>query len=123
MPKTKTRQLKDAKRDLDRCLAQYAPSTASERSLSFIALTKAFEVTVEYAWKKLKHDVEDSGLEANSPKESVRESARIGIIDEPELWIDAINARNLSVHDYFSLEEKDYVAIIRRFAQSVEKIL
>lgn len=123
MVKVRLRQLKDAKADLDRCLAQYEPSTSTERSLTFIALTKAFEVTLEYGWKKLKYEIEDRGLEANSPKDSVREAARIGLINHPELWIAAINARNLSVHDYFSLEEKDFVEVIKNFNNSLKTII
>lgn len=123
MLKAKTRQLKDAKSDLDRCFSHYIPSTPRERSISFIALTKAFEVALEYGWKKLKHEIEDRGLEANSPKDAAREAARLGLIDNPDIWINAINARNLSVHDYFSLEEKDFVEVIHNFAESLKKIL
>jgi hypothetical protein len=32
----------------------------------------AFEVTLEYGWKKLKYEIEDRGLEADSPKDSAR---------------------------------------------------
>ena len=83
--------------------------------LAFLAVTKAFEVFLEYSWKKLKQKVEDEGIEVYSPKETIREAARLELIDNPELWIKAINARNESVHDYYSMTEDDFIKLIKRF--------
>ena len=123
MESKKTSKLKSAHRDLKRCLAAYEPSIGDERSISFLALTKAFEVCLEYGWKELKADVEDRGLEAQSPKDAVREAARVGRIEDPELWIKAINARNLSVHNYFSLSEKDFVGLIEAFEKEIRALI
>ena len=107
-----------ARDDFKEAYKQYAKATDSKK-VFFLALTKAFEVLLEYAWKTLKQQVEDTGLEAYSPKDVVRESAKLGIINNPELWIKAINARNESVHDYYSMKEEDFVALIRRFEKEV----
>lgn len=114
MASKKRRDFAESISDLKRCLDEYKPSEQA-RSTSLLALTKAFEISLEYGWKLLKREVEEKGLEANSPKDAVREAARVGIIDDPVLWLDAIDARNLSVHDYFSLGESDFVKLIRRF--------
>ncbi len=116
----RTRRFYEAVRDLGRCLSSYTPSSTNYRTIEFIALTKAFEICLEYGWKDIKREIEDRGLEGNSPKDAVREGARIGLIADPALWIDAINARNLSVHDYFSLGEADFVQLVRRFYNSVK---
>ena len=119
----RARRLDEAFNDFSRCLAAYEPSGAEGRSITFIALTKAFEVCMEYAWKTLRAAVEDRGLEANSPKDAVRAAAQVGLIDDPALWIDAINARNQSVHDYFSLSEEALVSLMRQFAGALQALL
>lgn len=116
------RKLHDAIDDLRRCLKSYKPSTEEERSISFIALTKAFEIALEYSWKELKREIEDKGLEAFSPKDVVREAATIGRIKNATLWIEAITAKNLSVHDYFSLTENDMVILIKEFFQDLQDV-
>ena len=98
----------------------YEPSSESERSITFIAITKAFEVALEYGWKELKRIIEDRGLEAYSPKDVVREAANINLISDPKLWINCINARNLSVHDYFSLSESGIVELAKIFLDSAK---
>ena len=116
------RRLKEALGDLNRCIKSYVPSSPKERSVSFIAICKAFEVALEYAWKDLKKIIEDKGLEAYSPKDVVREAANINLIEDPEDWIDYINARNLSVHDYFSLTEEATVELINKFYNSATRL-
>lgn len=90
--------------------------------LNFLTLSKAFEILVEYAWRLLKEKVEDQGLDAASPKMAVKEAARLKIITEPEKWLDAIDARNDSVHDYFGISKKEYITLAKEFLRLVQKI-
>lgn len=106
-----------AQKQLKQALEIYEKSKENQ-DLFFLTVVKAFEVLIEYSWKELKIKVEDEGLEAPSPKEVVRQAAKIGLIENPELWLKAINARNLSVHDYFSLPEDDYLELCREFLRS-----
>lgn len=116
MKSTKQSRLLESVGDLERALKEYKPTTAEgTRSLSFLAVTKAFEVSLEYLWKHFKYEVEDRGLEAPSPKDSVRAAAEIGLTKNPDFYIKAINARNQSVHDYFSMTEEAFVMLIRGF--------
>ena len=123
MELNKPRKPHEAFDDLERAIKAYKPSSKRERSLSFLALSKAFEVALEYAWKELKRQVEDKGLEAFSPKDAVREAAQLGVLTEPEVWIRAINLRNLSVHDYFSVPESDFVFEVKHFLELAREIL
>ena len=93
-----------------------------EEDLAFLTLAKAFEVLVEYAWKELKRKVEDEGLDAASPKEAVRQAARLKMIEGPEKWIDCINARNDSVHDYFGIPREDYLSLAKEFLILAERV-
>src|SRR3989338_8471844 len=77
----------------------------SPTELNFLTLSKAFEIGVEYAWRHLKERVEEEGLDAPTPKMAVREAARLEWISKPEKWLDCIDARNDSVHDYFGISK------------------
>jgi nucleotidyltransferase substrate binding protein (TIGR01987 family) len=122
MEQTKKQRLLDSLEDLDRAISAFTPSSR-ERSLSFLAASKAFEVCIEYAWKYYKHLVEDKGIEVFSPKDTVREAARLDMISDPGLWIECINIRNLSVHDYFSISEEDFIKIAKKFLKSAQSDL
>ena len=95
----------------------------NEKRLAFLALSKAFEVAVEYSWKELKAKVVDEGLDPQSPKATIRDAAQVGFIDNPGAWLVYINTRNAAVHDYFSLPEKEYVAVACEFLGNARKAL
>lgn len=120
MKQAKKKKLIESLQDLERAIANYSPSS-KERSLSFLAASKAFEVAIEYGWKYYKSLVEDAGMEAYSPKDTIREAAQLGLISNPKLWIDTINARNLSVHDYFTVSEDDFILLAKDFLKMAYK--
>lgn len=64
-------------------------------------LIHVYEHTLELAWKLLKDYLEDQGFtEINSPKKAVRTAFAHGHIRDGELWLVAIDDRNLVTHDY-----------------------
>ncbi len=69
------------------------PKTKMNRDASI----QRFEFTVELGWKVARKKM---GTAETAPKEVVRQMAQNGLITEVELWIDAIDARNLSSHTY-----------------------
>ena len=89
-------------------------------------VSKCFEVALEYFWKFLKRVIEDSGLEATSPKDTIKVGASIGMVKNPEKWIRYINSRNLAVHDYLGIDNSEYLSLIRDFSleavQALEEI-
>lgn len=66
------------------------------------ALIKRYEFTFELAWKTLREYLVDQGyqLEIMSPKGVIAFAWREGIISNEELWLDMLNARNMTAHDY-----------------------
>ena len=113
--------LRDACGNLAQAL-ELSEEQFKNRNLHFLLITKAFENLVEYGWKELKVRVEDEGLEAQSPKEAVRAAAKLGFIKDPQLWIDCVNARNNSVHDYFGLPPESYVKLAEKFLMAVQEL-
>ncbi|MFH0799505.1 MAG: nucleotidyltransferase substrate binding protein [Pseudomonadota bacterium] len=121
MGSKKTSPLDKAVLHLVDALAIYDKNASDE--LAFLTVSKAFEVLVEYGWRELKRRVEDEGLEVQSPKEAIREAARLKIISDPEKWIKAVENRNASVHDYFGIGEESFIKIVRGFLKLAKMII
>lgn len=64
------------------------------------ATIQRFEFTFELAWKTIQEYIKDQGFDCKSPKNCIREAARLEIIDNPEGWIEHLKARNLITHTY-----------------------
>lgn len=59
-----------------------------------------FEFTFELFWKSLKAYAEQAGVEAYSPKDSVRTAFQLGVIPEHPDWFQMLEDRNLTSHTY-----------------------
>jgi nucleotidyltransferase substrate binding protein (TIGR01987 family) len=61
-----------------------------------------FEYCWELAWKLLADDLESEGvtLAPRTPRQTVRAAAAAGLIDTPEGWMQALDARNKLSHVY-----------------------
>lgn len=59
-----------------------------------------FEFTFELFWKSLKAYAEESGLEAFSPRDSLRVAFQLGVIQESPEWFRMLEDRNLTSHTY-----------------------
>ena len=64
------------------------------------ATIQRFEFCFELAWKLMKAILEYEGVEANSPRSSIREGWKQGLISDAEAWLDMMEKRNLSSHTY-----------------------
>lgn len=70
------------------------------------SVIQRFEFSIELAWKTAKKSM---GVTTAAPKDVVREMAQSGYIDDVQLWLEAIDMRNLSSHTYKEhLAEKVY---------------
>jgi uncharacterized protein YutE (UPF0331/DUF86 family) len=117
----RTAKLRESLDHLREALRAYEKRRKAD-PLPGLALTKAFEVAVEHGWRELKRRAEDEGLDVPSPKAAVRQAARLGLIGDPEKWMDLIDARNSSVHDYFGFEGDDIARLAKRCLELVRKI-
>ena len=75
---------------------QYALSLPRD-DITRDASIQRFEFCVELAWKSARKLM---GTASTTPKQVVREMARAGLIDDVELWLEAIDHRNLTSHTY-----------------------
>jgi hypothetical protein len=122
MESKRTAKLHEALAHLKEGLRAYERRRKGE-ALPQLALTKAFEVAVEYGWRELKRRAEDEGLDVPSPKAAVRQAARMGWVVDPGKWMELIDARNSSVHDYFGFGGDDIARLAKLCLELVGKIV
>lgn len=61
---------------------------------------QTYEFTFELAWNMLKDYLEEEGFEVPSPKATIRQAFKSGYIRDGELWLKALDDRNLMSHTY-----------------------
>ena len=93
---------------------------AGQRTLSELeqqGLIQGFEFTHELAWKVLKDYLEEQGfVDIVGSKNAAREAFRNGLVEDGEVWMDMIKARNLTSHTYNTVVADGIVAdILTRF--------
>ena len=59
-----------------------------------------FEFSFELAWKLMKFLSEEEGLEVKSPKEALKSAYALNLINDEEVWLQMLQARNLMSHTY-----------------------
>jgi nucleotidyltransferase substrate binding protein (TIGR01987 family) len=59
-----------------------------------------FEFTFELFWKTLKIFLKNEGIEAKTPKESLREAFRLGWLKHENIYLNMLDDRNKTSHLY-----------------------
>ena len=73
---------------------------------------QAFEFCSELAWKMMKRVLQSKGIDVVAPKDVIRQAALVKIVDDPEVWFDFHEKRNLTSHTY---EQENLIAIVEVF--------
>ena len=87
------------------------------------ATIQRFEFTFELAWKTIQEYIRDQGFYCNSPKNCIREGARLEIIDNPENWFVFLDNRNLITHTYNEKLADQIYRKTLKFSQEVDNLL
>lgn len=77
------------------------------------ATIQRFEFCFELAWKLMKAVLSYDGIEVSSPRGSIREAWKLGIIGDAEMWLDMLERRNLSAHTYSEVTAEEIYQAIR----------
>jgi nucleotidyltransferase substrate binding protein (TIGR01987 family) len=104
-----------------------AVELADQRDLSELeqqGLIQGFEFTHELAWNVLKDYLEDQGvIGIIGSKNATREAFKSGLIENGEVWMDMIKARNRSSHTYNPETAEEIVsAILTSFYPAFEQL-
>jgi len=119
--KPKTFDFSKIEKALQSLQAALTPPPANDRERD--GAIQRFEYTFELTWKVAKKVLALNGLDAQSPKEIIREMARIGWLTQPELWLEFLDARNLTSHNYREEIATEVFSKVETFAAEAEKIL
>lgn len=77
-------------------------------------LIQFFEVCFELSWKVLKDYLSEQGFsDLRYPRESIKKSFEVGLIEGGETWLEALQNRNLMAHTYDEKVADKVVADIR----------
>lgn len=92
----------------------------NKRELSLIekqGLIQAFEFTHELAWKTLKDYLEYQGAtNIRGSRDAVKESYKIDLINDGEIWIEMIETRNITSHAYDkNIVLKTVIVIVNKY--------
>jgi nucleotidyltransferase substrate binding protein (TIGR01987 family) len=97
--------------------------TQAKNQLERDGLIQRFEYTYELAWKTIKKILASKGIIANSPRDVFRAAAQLNIIDNPTLWFDFVDKRNMTTHVYKQELADDVLEIVPVFDQEITKLI
>jgi nucleotidyltransferase substrate binding protein (TIGR01987 family) len=88
-----------------------------------------FEFTFELLWKALKIFLEYKGVTAKTPRDCLKESFRIDLINDEETFLNMLEDRNLTSHIYdketsgkiFKRIKKNYITAIKKLIESLKR--
>jgi len=82
-------------------------------TLERAGLIQFFEISFELAWKTLKDMLSYEGYDVNSPKSTLKQAFANGTIADGELWLKALDGRNLFSHTYDNELAEEAVELIK----------
>ncbi|MCD6136688.1 nucleotidyltransferase substrate binding protein [Candidatus Bipolaricaulota bacterium] len=94
---------------LERTLSIQTPSEAEKGGI-----IQFYEVCFELSWKTMKDYLESEGFLVKSPKQAIKQAFHIEIIEDGELWLSALEDRNLTSHTYDEATIDNVIAKIRQ---------
>ena len=108
---------------------QYEPPYGNVEMTGLVGL---FEVCFEQSWKAMKELLEESGFaesRTGSPKMILKTAYQAGMIQDEELWLDALASRNNVAHSYneaialdIILQTKErYFCMFEKLVEIIEK--
>ena len=83
-------------------------------TLERAGLIQFFGISFELAWKTLKDMLIYEGYDVNSPKSTLKQAFANGIIADGELWLKALDGRNLFSHTYYNELAEEAIDLIRK---------
>ncbi|POO55024.1 HI0074 family nucleotidyltransferase substrate-binding subunit [Agrobacterium rosae] len=111
------RKLLDSLANLEKVVTKLEKALLVPRNseLVFEGTIHRFEMTIELTWKTLKRALKHEGFRPKTPRESVNEAFQLGWISDESVWLDMIDQRNTTSHEYLDEEnlEENYDDVVR----------
>lgn len=118
---TSTDELQKAINTLKEAVAfsEEVKANESQFKIARDACIQRYEYCIELAWKV---SMKKLGSQTKFAKPAVREMARADLIENAEVWLDFLEARNSSSHSYDEKVAEKVFDEIKRFVPEVEKL-
>ena len=82
-----------------------------------------FQIAFELGWKTMKDFLNDSGYDVRSPRDTIKQAAQHGIINDADGWFEMLEVRNELAHIYDDEIAEEAVEKIRlRFTQYFQDV-
>lgn len=114
-------QHQDLTKALDRL--KEASLLPSDNTINQDATIQRFEFTFELCWKIMQTIVSQNKQNIYGPKNVIRVTAQLGIIDDPQIWFDFLEKRNLTAHTYDEKTAQAVYQAAKKFVPYVEELL
>ncbi len=113
-------KLLEASKLLKQAIKQHEESP--ENKVLIAGVIKTFEVLFEYVWKEFKKIGEQDGREIYSPRDAIKSALEMNLVKDFDIWKEYLNTRNLSVHDYLGVGDKQIIQTAKAFQKEVKNI-
>lgn len=84
-----------------------ALNEGAKNSLYIDGTIQRFEFTFELYWKTLKRMLEEEGIEAKSPRETLKQAYAVDWIQNEQSWLQMLRDRNETSHVYDEKKARD----------------
>jgi nucleotidyltransferase substrate binding protein (TIGR01987 family) len=98
-------------------------SLAEENDIKQDAVIKRFEFTYELLWKTFKKIARLQKLDCFGPKDCFKIAFKLGLIEDEQLFLEIIDARNKTTHVYSKEDaRKIYCFVKERVVSAFDKV-
>ncbi len=87
------------------------------------ATIQRFEFCTELFWKTLKKFLAHEGIQATSPKDTLRRAYQIKWLQEETVWLDMLKDRNLTSHTYDQDEAMRIYQQVKQYHQAMQQVV
>ena len=96
------RKLRQSFENLERALnrLEEALNENQENSLIVDGTILRFKLTIDVYWKTLKRLLAREGIEAKTPRETLKEAYQVGWLQNEQAWLQMLKDRNETSHAY-----------------------
>ncbi len=111
-------------RDFSRALEQLrvALEVPADSDLIKAGCIQYFEFCFELAWKTIKDEGGDQGIECLSPKACLKIAFQQGWIDEEAVWLEMLQARNRMAHTYNAAQALEVYGRLKDFFRVLSEL-
>jgi len=91
--------------------------------LCFDALMKRFENLFVMTLNFLKISLSKQGIDVLSPRACIQEGVRLSWINEPDIWLMAMDLRGTSINGFLDLKPREIMNVTSQFAIEIEILM